>query len=108
MSRPNRVVGAGAVPAPATLPDRPDVVDVDAELVDLLCEDEDWLEETFRDIVAASWAGPPPPGTVRPAAGPRRHHLTGRRREGHHAGRGSQWTAPRWCRQRSPPRGTRA
>ena len=105
--RPHGHAEAGVVPAPATLPDRLDVDDVDAGLVDLLCEDERWLEETFRDIVATSWAGSPPRGTVRPAAGPRRHHVPAHCGEARQAEPASQWTAPAWCRQRSPPRATR-
>lgn len=95
-------VGAAGV-VPATLPDRRDV-DLDAELVDLLCEDAAWLEETFRDIVAASWAEPPRGGAVPPAARPRRYGTPGPRRLRVHRAAPSQWTASPRGRQRSPPR----
>lgn len=100
---PLRAVGAGLLPAPADLPDQLEVADVDAELVDLLCEDVAWVERTFHDIVATSWAEPPRGGAARPAARPRRHGTPRRRRGQREAARRSQWSGHPRGRQRSPP-----
>lgn len=89
--------------APATLPERLDERAVDAELLDLLCEDGEWLEETFRGIVATSWVEPPRGGESRLAARPRRHGTRGRRRSERAVPRASQWVARPRGRQRSPP-----
>ena len=89
--------------SPVALPDQRDVRDVDEELVDLLCEDETWLEETFRDIVAASWAKPPRGGEARSAARPRRQGSPRSRRARRDVVARSQWTARPGGRQRSPP-----
>ncbi len=99
----DRDVGAGLLPAPADLPDQLDARDADAELVDLLCEDGAWLERTFREIVATSWAEPPRGGAVRPAARPRRHGTPRRRNRDRVAARSSQWVGQPRGRQRSPP-----
>lgn len=89
--------------SPVALPDQRDVRDVDEELVDLLCEDETWLEETFRDIVASSWAEPPRGGEVRRAARPRRQGRPRPCRADRGAIARSQWVASPRRRQRSPP-----
>ena len=97
------VVGAGLLSAPTTLPEQLEVADVDTELVDLLCEDGAWLERTFREIVATSWAEPPRGGSVRPAARPRRFGESVERGP-RHVGKGrSQWYPSPYRRQRSPP-----
>ena len=100
-----RVSPAGAVllSAPATLPDQQAERDVDDELLDLLCEDEAWLEETFREIVATSWAEPPRGGSVWPAARPRRFGETVERGPRHVGSGRSQWFPLPYHRQRSPP-----
>jgi hypothetical protein len=100
---PGRVAGEDLLSGPATLPKRIDGAELHAELVDLLCEDDVWLEQTFRDIVATSWAAPPGGATVRPAARPRRHGSPGRRTRCRHARRASQWTAAPDHTERSPP-----
>ncbi len=100
---PFRGIGAGLLPAPADLPDQLEARDLDAELVELLCEDGAWLERTFRDIVATSWAEPPRGGAVRPVARPRRHGDPRRRHGRPDAARRSQWVGQPRGRQRSPP-----
>jgi hypothetical protein len=97
----DRVAGVGPLSAPTPLPEQLEVADVDTELVDLLCEDGAWLERTFREIVATSWAEPPRGGSVRPAARPRRQGVPRRRHKG--ASRSSQWARQPRGRQRSPP-----
>jgi hypothetical protein len=100
---PEGAVGVGPASAPATLPDPGTDADLSAELVDLLCEDEAWLEETFRDIVATSWAAPPHGGGARAAGGPRRHGPPDRSRSRRNDTGMSQWTASPRRRQRAPP-----
>jgi hypothetical protein len=97
------VAGAGLLSAPATLPDRQTRRDIDDELLDLLCEDEVWLDETFNEIVATSWAEPPRGGTARPAARPRRWSARAGRAPRHDGSRRSQWCPHPHRRQRSPP-----
>ena len=93
----------GSLSASDTLPvELPE--DVDIELVDLLCDDVGWLDETFREIVATSWAEPPRGGTARPAAHPRRFRPSERRAPRHDGGSRSQWCPRPQRRQRSPPR----
>lgn len=96
------VVGAGLLSAPATLPHER-AEQLDDELVDLLCQDEEWLDETFREIVATSWAEPPRGGTAEPAARPRRSSAPARRAPRHDGNRRSQWCPHPAGRQRSPP-----
>lgn len=98
------VVGAGPVPAPATLPEEAVGRDLESELVDLLCDDEAWLDETFREIVAASFAEPPRGGSVGPAARPRRFGFASGRVPRHDGICRSQWYPRPHRRQRSPPR----
>jgi hypothetical protein len=94
------VAGVVLLSAPAAVPEQRDV---DAELVDLLCEDPEWLDATFRDIVAASWAEPPRGGPARQAARPRRFGAP-RRRVPRRVGVGrSQWCPRPQGRQRAPP-----
>ncbi len=95
-------IGAGRGSAPAILPEYVDS-DLDDELVDLLCDDRAWLEETFREIVATSWAEPPRGGAARPAAHPRRYGVPSARGERRGTVPGSQWSAQPSGRQRSPP-----
>jgi hypothetical protein len=95
--------GAGCGPAPVTLPEAPAAEDLDRELVDLLSEDPGWVDETFREIVATSWAEPPRGGAARSDARPRRFGVPRRgvaRRDG--SGR-SQWCPRPQGRQRAPP-----
>jgi hypothetical protein len=106
-SVPPNVVGAGLLSAPATLPEQRPLTrerDVDAELVDLLCEDQNWLDTTFREIVAASWSDPPRGGPARQAARPRRFGAPRRRAPRRVGGGRSQWSPRPRGRQRSPPR----
>lgn len=98
--------GADLLPAPADLPEQLVEREIDEELVDLLCDDAAWLDETFREIVATSWADPPRGGEVRPAARPRRYGAPGRRASRHDGSRRSQWCPRPHRRQRSPPRST--
>ncbi|HEU4512086.1 MAG TPA: hypothetical protein VFR87_03175 [Nocardioidaceae bacterium] len=100
---PFQGVGAGLLPAPADLPEQLEERDLDAELVELLCEDGAWVEQTFRDIVATSWAEPPRGGAVRKAARPGRNGAPRRRHGRRDAARGSQWVGQPRGRQRSPP-----
>jgi len=95
---------AALLPAPDTLPDQLAARDADDELVDLLCDDPGWLEETFSEIVATSWAEPPRGGSARPAARPRRYGVPTRRAPRHDGDRRSQWCPRPHRRQRSPPR----
>lgn len=97
------LVGAGLLSAPATLPDQRVDRDVDQELVDLLCQDSGWVDETFHEIVATSWADPPRGGEVQPVARPRRGGPPGRRAPLTSAVARTQWTARAHGRQRSPP-----
>ena len=96
---------ARAAPAPAAVPDEATEQEVDRELVDLLCDDPTWLEETFRDIVATSWDEPPRGGSSRSSARPRRYGVPARRTQGRSRGGRSQWWPAPHGRQRSPPRG---
>jgi hypothetical protein len=97
-------VGVDLLPAPTVTPGERTERDVDRELVDLLCADAQWVEETFRDIVAASWDEPPRGGAAPLSARPRRSGRPSRRGRRRGAAAGSQWwPAPR-SRQRSPPR----
>jgi hypothetical protein len=98
------VVGAGPVPAPATQPEEALGRDVEGELVDLLCDDEAWLDEAFREIVAASFTEPPRGGSVGPSARPRRFGFASCRAPRHDGISRSQWCSCPHCRQRSPPR----
>jgi len=97
--------GVDLLPAPAAVPEEEAIEEeVDRELVDLLCDDPVWLDETFRDIVATSWDEPPRGGWSRNSARPRRYGVSSRRvpRRGRH-GRSQWWPSPHH-RQRSPPR----
>lgn len=94
--------GAGLLSAPAALPDER-AEQLDDELVDLLCQDAGWLDETFNEIVATSWGEPPRGGTAEPAAQPRRPSATTRRAPRHDGVRRSQWCPHPYRRQRSPP-----
>ncbi|MFZ5845842.1 MAG: hypothetical protein ACOYX5_00490 [Actinomycetota bacterium] len=91
----------GAAPTPVA-PAR-DPARVDDELLDLLCADPAWVDETFWEIVAADRADPPggdPPAlSARPRRSSRRQRATTRRPG---VGR-SQWAAHPRGRQRSPP-----
>lgn len=96
----------GSLPASDTASDTLPVElteDVDVELVDLLCDDAGWLDETFREIVATSWAEPPRGGAARQAARPRRYGVPGDRRVRRTAVAESQWFARPTGRGRSPP-----
>lgn len=95
--------GAGRGSAPATLPDQYAGGDVDDELVDLLCDDPAWLDEAFREIVAASWAEPPRGGAARLGARPRRNGVPGPQAERGGAVVRAQWIVEPAGRQRSPP-----
>jgi hypothetical protein len=95
--------GTDLLPAPATLPGEEVSRDLDQELLDLLCEDAEWVEETFQEIVATSEDPPSRSGASPLAARPRRQppvpsgrRLPAERAEG-------QWSPAPYCRQRSPP-----
>lgn len=100
------VPGAVLLSAPGTLPDELAAREVDDELLDLLCDDQEWLDETFAGIVATSWAEPPRGGSAHVAARPRRYGVPARRAPRHDGDRRSQWCPRPHRRQRSPPRGT--
>lgn len=100
------VPGAVLLSAPGALPDELAAREVDDELLDLLCEDQEWIDETFAGIVATSWAEPPRGGSARAAARPRRYGVPARRAPRHDGDRRSQWCPRPHRRQRSPPRGT--
>ncbi len=98
--------GTVLLSVPATLPDElagGAERGLDDELVDLLCDDQAWLDETFDEIVSTSWTEPPRGGKVQPAAGPRRHGTPGRRASRHGGAARSQWCPRPRRRQRSPP-----
>ncbi|HSE08113.1 MAG TPA: hypothetical protein VLB29_05565 [Nocardioidaceae bacterium] len=105
---PGAVVGAGARPARlasalTTPPDELTDQGVVRELVDLLCDDQEWVDEMFADIVATSWAEPPRGGSARPAARPRRFGIPARRFPRRVGTGRSQWVPRPRGRQRSPP-----
>jgi hypothetical protein len=102
MCRPSGV-GADLLPASTVIPAERTERDVDRELVDLLCADAQWVEETFRDIVAASWDEPPRGGAAPLSARPRRFGSPSRRGRRRGAAAGSQWRPAPHSRQRSPP-----
>jgi hypothetical protein len=103
---PSNATGARLQAAPATLPEvdepRPEQ-DVDRELLDLLCDDPEWLDETFRELVSTSW--PLPPRAGRHHAYPRPRRRAGRRGAARGFSRGEQWRRAAYRRQRSPPDG---
>ena len=95
-------VGADLLSAPAGLPD--EVERVDDELVDLLCRDQEWVDETFAEIVATSWDEPPRGGVAPGVARPRRLGPRGPRHPRHDSAALTQWRPLPGRRQRSPPR----
>lgn len=77
----------------------------DDEFIELVCQDEELLRAEFDALIAASWLTPtpsPPPAPPRPTPPDRHVPPVGAEEPPRLEG---SVPAPRWNRQRSPPRG---